>query len=61
MREIKTEDEYQKAAEEVFYLMNKGEGNLTAAENGKVRRMALAIQAYEQEKYPPANPKNFTT
>ena len=44
---ITTAEEYQKASQEVFDLMNKGESNLTEDEREKVKQIALAIQDYE--------------
>jgi HTH-type transcriptional regulator/antitoxin HigA len=49
--EYKTESEYDKAMIEIDRLMRKGENNLSDSELGKIRTMALAAQAYEQEHY----------
>jgi predicted RNase H-like HicB family nuclease len=54
---IQSEPEYQNALKAVYVLMNKGEKNLTEKELKKVREMALAIQAYEQNLYPIEEPK----
>jgi antitoxin component HigA of HigAB toxin-antitoxin module len=51
MKDIKTENQYKKAMSEILTLMNKGEGNLTAKETIRLRKMALAVQAYEKLTY----------
>ncbi len=56
----RTEAEYNTAMEEILRLMNKGEGNLTQAEENKLRAMAEAAEAYEAVHYPFPMPKNIT-
>lgn len=48
----RTEAEYETAMDEIYELMNRGEANLTEAEKDKVRDMALAAEAYEDEHFP---------
>lgn len=59
MKNIKTKEEFEKAAAEVFNLMNKGEGNLTLKEQDKVRKISLAIQEYEKAIYPLEMPQTL--
>jgi len=47
-----TEAAYEAAMDEIYELMNRGEANLTEAEKDKVRDMALAAEAYEDEHFP---------
>lgn len=47
-----TDAEYEAAMDEIYELMNRGEANLTEAEKDKVRDMALAAEAYEDEHFP---------
>ena len=48
---IETEAENERALREIEVLMNKGEANLSKAENDHLRNMALAVQAFEQSYY----------
>ncbi|MCE7063468.1 hypothetical protein [Dyadobacter sp. CY343] len=48
---IESEPEYNRIMEEILVLMNKGEVNLSEAEMQKIRKMALAAEAYEREHY----------
>jgi HTH-type transcriptional regulator/antitoxin HigA len=57
--EIKTKAEYEKVAQEVFGLMNKGEQNITKKESNKIRSLALKLQAHEQKLYPVERPKTL--
>lgn len=59
MKAITTKIEFENAAEEVFNLMNKGEGNLTEREKNRVKLLASAIQAYEKIIYPVEMPKTL--
>ncbi len=59
MKTITTKTEFKNSAEEVFNLMNKGEGNLTEKEKTKVRLLASAIQEYEKKIYPVEMPKTL--
>ena len=59
MKAITTKDEFENAAEEVFNLMNKGEGKLTEKEKSRVQLLASAIQAYEKSIYPLEMPKTI--
>ncbi|HEY5463850.1 MAG TPA: helix-turn-helix domain-containing protein [Hanamia sp.] len=59
MKIITTKTEFKNAAEEVFNLMNKGEGNLTAKERKRVQLLASAIQVYEKNIYPIEMPQTI--
>lgn len=59
MKTITSKSEFEIAAEEVFNLMNKGEGNLTTKEKNRVKLLAHAIQAYEKIIYPVEMPKTL--
>ncbi|MDQ2862657.1 MAG: helix-turn-helix domain-containing protein [Bacteroidota bacterium] len=59
MKTITTKKEFKNSAEEVFNLMNKGEGNLTKKEEARVRLLASAIQEYEKKIYPLEMPKTL--
>lgn len=59
MKPITTKKEFKTSAEEVFNLMNKGEGNLTEKEKARVRLLASAIQDYEKKIYPVEMPKTL--
>lgn len=59
MKIIKTKSEFNKAAEEVFSLMNKGEGKLTLKEIERVKLLSNAIHSYEKKIYPIEMPKTI--
>ncbi len=48
---IKTEVEYKKVMDEILSLMNKGEGNLSKTQMGRLRLLAASAQAYEKSLY----------
>ena len=49
---FRTEAEYESAMDEIHDLMRKGEDNLTEEEMGKLGRMAIAAEAYEDMHFP---------
>ncbi|NIJ55282.1 helix-turn-helix domain-containing protein [Dyadobacter arcticus] len=55
----KTEPEYEEAMVEIDELMRRGEANLSELELKKIRKMALAAQAYEMEHYYIEPPRTF--
>jgi antitoxin component HigA of HigAB toxin-antitoxin module len=55
----KNEKEYESAMTEIFTLMDKGEGNLSKLEVSKLRKMALAAEAFEDIHYPLPKPKTI--
>jgi HTH-type transcriptional regulator/antitoxin HigA len=55
----KTESEYEEAMVTIDDLMRKGEANLSEVELEKIRKMALAAQAYEQKHYYIEPPRTF--
>lgn len=59
MKVIKSNVEYEKAAQAVFDILNKGENNLAKKEKVKAREMALAIQNYENKLYPVEKPQTL--
>jgi HTH-type transcriptional regulator / antitoxin HigA len=59
MKKITTKTEFQNAAQTVFELMNKGEGNLSAKELATVKKLSKEIQEYERELYPIQLPKTL--
>lgn len=59
MKTITTKLKFKQAAEEVFDLMNKGEGNLTQKEKDRVSLLGAAIQSYEKKLYPIEMPKTI--
>lgn len=52
MKKIKTERAYNKALEDVYKLMQKGEKNLTEQGIAGIASMAESIQEYEKVHYP---------
>jgi|GEM_PF-4303181 len=52
MNRITNEEQYQKALEEVYRLMNRSEESMTDMEAKRIQSKALQIQAYEKEYYP---------
>lgn len=56
---IDSEVQYEKTMLEIEALMDKGEANLTNAENEKTRDMALAAQDWEQKHYRVAAPQTL--
>lgn len=52
MKVIRTKADYEKAAQEVFDLMNKGEKNVTKEEKEKIVSLGLKLQAYEKNYIP---------
>ena len=47
-----TEAEYDAAMDEIYELMNRGEGNLTEDETNKLQAMAIAAEKYEDIHFP---------
>lgn len=60
MKKITTEKAYNKALEEVYALMKKGEANVTDSEAQFIEETAKAIQDYEVVHYPFPMPKSIT-
>ena len=60
MKAIRSKAEFQKVAEDLFQLMNKGEKNLTDKERNKIKDLALSIQAYEKKVYPLQMPQTLS-
>jgi HTH-type transcriptional regulator / antitoxin HigA len=56
---IKTEGDYKKTMSKILEMMNKGEGNLTKAEELKLKSMAVAAQGYEKRIYTISPPKTI--
>lgn len=59
MKVIRTKADYEKAAQEVFDLMNKGEKNVTKEEKEKIVSLGLKLQAYEKKLYPIEKPRTL--
>jgi len=57
MAKINSECTYNKALNEVYKLMQKGEANLTEIDVHKISSIAKAIQYYEKVHYPFPFPK----
>ncbi|WP_031526430.1 helix-turn-helix domain-containing protein [Dyadobacter crusticola] len=55
----KTTKEYESAMAEILTLMNRGEGNLSKTEQEKLRKMAIAAEAFEDTHYPLPKPKTI--
>lgn len=47
-----TEAEYDSAMDEIYDLMNRGEGNLSEDETNKLQAMVIAAEAYEDKHFP---------
>jgi HTH-type transcriptional regulator/antitoxin HigA len=60
MKNLKTENEYQSALNELDTLMKKGEDNITDSEATKIETLALSIQSYEESYYPFPMPKTIS-
>lgn len=60
MKSITTETAYNKALNEVYKLMGKGEANLTDKDAKDITAMAKAIQEYEKIHHPFPLPKTIT-
>lgn len=59
MKNLKTEQDYQRALEELDLLMKKGEDSITASEASRIESLALSIQAFEKIYYPFPIPKTI--
>lgn len=57
---IKTEKAYNKALEDVYHLMCKGEENVSEKESDKIGELQKAIQTYETIHYPFPMPKTHS-
>lgn len=59
MAKINSESTYNKALNEVYKLMQKGEENLTLKDSNKISSIAKSIQDYEKVHYPFPFPKTI--
>ncbi|MGV3600405.1 MAG: helix-turn-helix domain-containing protein [Dyadobacter fermentans] len=51
-----TEAEYDSAMDEIYELMNRGEGNLSEDETNKLQAMVIAAEKYEDIHFPYPSP-----
>lgn len=49
---IASNSQYHTALAEIETLIEKGFGNLTKKETGKLKQISLAVEAYEKNRYP---------
>lgn len=57
--EIGNETEFKAALEEINYIMNKGDGNLTKQETNRLRLLSLAVRNFDRSVYSIERPKTL--